>query len=643
VAESVCLVRGGKAEFSVEVRPPQDAAGVREALSELAIHLEACLAAPVPWFDRTQPQPPARIVLSLDPCAGLEREEYRIRAGHGAVTLLASTPAAMGHAVHDFLERAFGVRWLWPGMAGTVTPRARDVSWPVGETTHKPDWAWRRLWLGGAFWREDDCWLAEVKQGGVRPATLAELEQWQARNRLGGLDIADGHRWAQICPPLEYGHAQPEYFALVHGKRDTALHDGKHGNQPCTTNPAVIRHTADYIKAQFRARPGLDGFSLAVNDGLGFCECESCKALDAWAGAGQRQDSAFDALTREDGGVPGASPGHVAITDRMLRFANDVAALVTEEFPNKLLLVLIYSVYRTPPRRVKLAPNVIAQFCTMTWSHAAPALRDRELEVLEALCARTDTRGVYDYFVNGANGSMPRGFARVFWRSAQRYHALGCRYFATQAGLDFALGGLAYYAAARLLWNTSQDFDAVFDDYCVSGFGPAAPQVKRFLLAFMDRWEESEGGARLPVKEMVLQAPLLYPGAWRAARRAELAEASRLCGGDDDASLRVAFLAEGLDFLDLLCETGVAAQDLLALGAPPKGGLDWPGWIASHPGAAPAVREAVERWRRLTGWVDAHRDGFWFSAMWFDYQRRVRAGLLGAWFETLAATVGAAS
>jgi len=641
VAESVWLVRDGKAEFRVEVWPPQDAEGIREALTELVIHLEACLAAPVPWFDRLAPAPGARLVLRSSPAAGLGREEYRITAEPGVVTLLASTPTAMTHAVHDFLERAFGVRWLWPGMTGTVTPRARDVAWPLGETTHKPDWAWRRLWVGGAFWREDDCWLAELKKGGVRPGTLAELELWQKRNRLGGLRIADGHRWAQICSPLEYGPTHPEYFALINGARDTALHDGKHGNQPCTTNPDVIRHTADYIKAQFRARPELDGFSLAVNDGMGFCECDACKALDAWAGAAKRQDGVFDDLTREDTAAPGAVAGCPAITDRMLRFANDVAAQVAREFPDKLLLVLIYSVYRTPPRRVKLAPNVIAQFCTMTWSHAAPAIHDREIAVLEALAAWTQERGVYDYFVNGANGSMPRGFARVFWRSAQKYYALGCRHFASQAGLDFSTGGLAYYAAARLLWNTRQEFDAVFEDYCASGFGPAAPQVRRYFQAFMDRWEEAEGGARLGAKEMVLQAPLLYPGAWRAARRAELDEALRVCG-DDDASLRVAFLAEGLDFLDLLCEAGVAAQDLLALGAP-SDGAEWRGWLASRPEAAAKAREAVDRWRKLTGWVDTHRDGFWFSAMWFDYQRAARGGLLGGWFQKLAAAAGETS
>ena len=47
--------------------------------------------------------------------------------------------------------------------------------------------------------------------------------------------------------------------------------------------------------------------------------------------------------------------------------------------PDKLLLLtLVYGPYRTPPRRVRLHPNLIAQFCTMTFSHTDDAVYEKE-------------------------------------------------------------------------------------------------------------------------------------------------------------------------------------------------------------------------------------------------------------------------
>ena len=626
------LVQDGTPRFCVEVRPSQDAEAVRDAVEELVEHLDRVLDAPLVWFDRrAEGLPPVRLTLELDVLADLGREAFEVEATRERLRVRARTAAGLEHGVHFLLDRAFGVRWLWPGESGTVLPRAENVTWPLGSEVHEPAWAWRRLWLGGAFWREDDPYLAELKYGRVRPETLRELTRWQRRNRLGGLRIADGHRWAEICSPLVYGEDHPEYFALVAGERDTRYLDGKHGNQPCTANPDVTRLTADYIKAQFRAKPELDGFSLAANDGKGFCECDACRAIDDWAGPGGHESTDLDATTAEGPGVH-ARGTERALTDRMLRFANDVAEKVTEEFPDKLLLVLVYSLYRTPPKRVKLHPNVIAQFCTSTWSYVSEDIYAREMDILSGLAAYTEKRGIYDYFVNGANGAMPRGFARALHRALRGFHERGCRYFATQAGLDFATGGFAYFLAARCLWDADLTFEDVLDDYCASGFGAGADAVRRFLTVYMRRWEETGAGKELGEKGMEALTPKLYPAAWRLARRAELEEAFALCGGPE--AERVRFLREGLDFLDLLCEACEGVARLKAASAP-----DEPEAIAAWAATTPdrqTVADALLSRKRMLDWMDAYRDGFHVTAMWFEYQRLCRHGALGEWMEAAA-------
>ena len=55
---------------------------------------------------------------------------------------------------------------------------------------------------------------------------------------------------------------------------------------------------------------------------------------------------------------------------------------------------------------------------------------------------------------------------------------------------NWATQGLNYYVVARLHWNPEQDVNAIVDDYCQAGFGPAARSVRRYfdgLEALMDK------------------------------------------------------------------------------------------------------------------------------------------------------------
>src|SRR5262249_44554519 len=46
---------------------------------------------------------------------------------------------------------------------------------------------------------------------------------------------------------------------------------------------------------------------------------------------------------------------------------------------------------------------------------------------------------------------------------------------------NWATQGLNYYVVARLHWNPEQDVDAIVDDYCKAGFGPAAKSVRKYF------------------------------------------------------------------------------------------------------------------------------------------------------------------
>lgn len=622
------LIDDGRILFAICIDPPQDAEAIKGAVAELINHLPKG----VEWESVIPERPDKfRLILHFSPLLELEAEEFRIEATTQTITLMARTPRAMEYAVYYFLENALAIRWLWPGTSGTVIPQIRNATWEMKTVSEKPDWHWRQLWLGGAFWKENDPWSAEIRYGGVSIERLDELALWQKRNRLGGLKVSDGHRWSQICSPHKYGESHPEYFALINGVRDNHYYDGKHDNQPCTTNPQVVALVVNYICAYFRSRPELEAFSFAINDGEGFCECPACIEFDSNEDVNVRSN--FD-LTVEE--LSSQKQREKKVTNRMITFANQVAELTAKEFPDKKLLFLLYNSYRSS-QTVSFHHNIIAQFCTRSWANNDKEIAESEEIILKNATKHASMTGIYDYFINGAAGSFPRGFSRIFADSLRRYHKIGCRYFATQAGLDFSVNGFNYYLASRLLWRTADDVEDILKDYCNSGFGDAASSIYLYHQAFTEVWESSKIDRN---SELELVAGEFYPSAWRIERAKELQQARMLASNNRDILERVDFLASGLQFLELFCEACQPIALLLKRQAPNLMIVtDRCKWLRdcqsaveqTMPDERVSIYKAIER---LNDWISANANNFIIATMWHRYWDAVRGSLLSSILST---------
>lgn len=619
------LIKNKKANFCLRVYPPQEAEAIKDALFELAAHLEKLLPEKIDWFMRGSKADKENIlILEIDYGLDFGKEEFAIEVTDHELKLKARTPIAMQHAVYFLLENTFGFRWLWPGKSGVVIPKLQDIELEEGITRHKPDWVWRRIWLGGAFYKEDDPLLAELKYGKVGPETMQELELWQKRNLLGGERLADGHRWSQICDPEKLGKTKPELFALVDGHRDCDYHDGKHLNQPCTTNPETIAIATDYIRNYFTSRPEMDGISITLNDGSGFCECKNCLEFDKQFSVQEKEEDEFDKTTNEYNG-PGAGNCPKSLTDRMFAFANQIAEKVDIEFPDKKLIFLMYNAYRKPPQKIILHKNIIAQFCTRTWANNRPEVFESETKMLREFKDYTHHMGIYDYYINGKNGSLPRGFGRILDKSLNYYFEAGCRYFATQASLDFATAGFLYYFTAKKLWDIKIDFKTALADYCKTGFGKASEDIKKYIVAFHDCWENNPELSTLRyVEEM---AAKLYPSKWREQREIELANALAKTPPESPERRRVGFIKKGLDYLNLYCDTAKAMLTIHNLGVPIfttcfSTVKEWQDPIREK--SADIDKEVLNKFivlhKQYLKWFNNHRNDFIISAMWQNYQ-----------------------
>ncbi len=477
-----------------------------------------------------------RLGLSLD---GIGAGGILLKSAGNTIALLGRDDGSSGkrkdstsHAVFNFLE-TLGCRNLWPGETGKVVPKKPAITVADLDVRFTPPIGQRNI-------RFTDGQARGVAQGLVSlgstlddyhkakdAASKTESEGgWGAWNGLGGnIGIVGGAAGGGLRGGWEeHGKAHPGWFALqADGTRDQSK--AKERWRLCVSNPGLIEHVANDIIARVGGK-AQNAISLCPNDGgySSFCMCDACKALDAPNGAKIKL-----LQFAHVGGAERTEVDCVALSDRYVHYWNAIAERVTKVVPAQIFLVEAYSYYSDPPVRENLHPNLVLRYVPNS--------------------------------ADGWKGWEAAGAKRVYWRpnnlhSGYRDGILSPRarensathsYLAAHGMLatdmdsiynNWATQGLHYYAMARLSWNPAQDFDALLDDYCKTGFGAGAEQVKKYFLL-------AEKGVVLGVGKGVL--PQVSPETINALR-ASLVAASKATEKDAPSHRRVAFLRAGLEF-----------------------------------------------------------------------------------------------
>jgi hypothetical protein len=444
-------------------------------------------------------------------------------------------PDGTRYAVTTFLEDKLGVRYLWPGESGKVVPKQETISVDDFEHRFTPKLGQRRIRSMGYHDRlqvglDNLGFTKEEYQQSIVDANRLKTEspEWFGWQRLGGtLNMNGGHAFTQMW--AKYGKDHPDWFALqADGSRDMSKNPDR--ARLCTSNAELIDAIAKEKIAELKANPHLLGVSVGPNDGgrPSFCTCPKCAALDSPKG---RKVMLWDFSkgTRRDF-------EHVSLTDRMTAFWNGIAEKVAKEYPDKFLVVDAYSAYAAPPVERRLHPNLVVRFAPL--GYHSDAYRKESLADWDGWSKAA--KHIYfrpNLMLTGRRDGMPYLYAHKF--------AEDFRYLAAHGmmGTDFdscthnwATQGLNYYVVARLHWNPEQTADAVIDDYCKAGFGPAAKSVRRYF----DRLESllNESAAK------DAKAVSAFTPAALTALRKELEQARKDASGD-------AAVLKRLDFLDL--------------------------------------------------------------------------------------------
>jgi len=353
---------------------------------------------------------------------------YCLKTQGNHLLLAGESPDSTRFAVTHYLER-LGCRWFMPNPWGEIVPERKTISLDGWDVREEPDFVYRNVW------------------GFVPPA----------RARLGGMNLPNRHDWQHV-PPDEYFKDHPEYYALRDGER-------RPGSWMCTTHPDVARLFAEAYIA--KAKQGVRADTISPPDGRGFCQCDRCRALDV-----------------PDYVEP--SSGTISMSDRYVRFFDDVGRRVAAEAPDLLLSFYCYSDYTMPPKTIdRASSNLCAwvttiRFCRLHGIHNSHCeSRHRYLQIVEGWSKLMRT-ACYDYNYNLAEVTVPISKISYFRDNIPFLKQTGCWGINLESMAAWNLYGPHTYLASRLMWDADADADAILDDYYTKLFGDAAPHVERY-------------------------------------------------------------------------------------------------------------------------------------------------------------------
>ena len=462
-----------------------------------------------------------------------------VRGDAQSIVLVGTIDMGTKFAVYDFLDRFLGVRWFLPGRLFEVVPRHDRLVLNDCGIRELPALSGRKM--GGAIGIQRSADEADPQFGtpyldysdpkGVRVDTSRRdsvAARWGVRNlqsvdgRLS--DAFHGHHMGRIFTGYWF-REHPEYFPeryRVEGARPPV---GAAGWQPCTSEPGTVEVALDWGRDFYRKNPHhWAWFSLGINDGGGWCNCDRCLALDE---------------------PRGSFRNFPVRTDRFLKFVRQVAEPMHDEFPGRKICLLLYSTLFLPPADMqKLPPNVVGVITRDAFQYHDPAYLEQDLEQdrawLEVLNGQLYR---YDYLHFGS--LTPRYYPHRMADDIRRMRDIGYQGVLAEDITAWPTVGPLYYVASKLWWNPDREVDALIDEFHATLYGPAAAP----MAAYWDRHEKVWLKKR-PGRWFEALGDLPYEAAMYSDEDLEFldrqfVEAYRFAGDDDRIRQRIRFFEGG--------------------------------------------------------------------------------------------------
>jgi len=424
----------------------------RLAAEELRNHVELISGAVLPIVSESEAVPKGQIPIRIGQAAPEALQATLTKQSKNISSfLLAVTPQEINirgvgsegtlFGVYELLEQ-MGVRWYYPGEEGRVLPRSKDLAVREQETLQVPSFDFRVL------------------------QNVASSGPWSRRARLGGNARSTG---AHGIPPFmgkmkaELFEAHPEYRGLVDGERK--------GRQICVGNPEVlalaVEATREIIRKQLAEDPTNVYVGMGPDDGVGYCECPKCLALD---------QGVFDPLV-----------GSTSMTDRYIWFFNQILEQLEDEFPNLHLVWYIYASHMMPPK-IEPNPRIVGVFAPISLDRIRgmdnPMSPDRYILrwLIDSWSATKPNEMYYrGYYNNLACPQFPFSQVDRIRSETPVYREKGINVMRVEViAASWSVCTPSLYLATRMMWNSDTDVDALLNEFYELFYGPASGPMKEY-------------------------------------------------------------------------------------------------------------------------------------------------------------------
>lgn len=252
-------------------------------------------------------------------------------------------------------------------------------------------------------------------------------------------------------------------------------------SQPCLTDPEMLRRAKASVREVLKNDPNCDIVSVSQNDNQNYCKCERCAAIDA-----------------EEGSHMGT----------LLRFVNEIADDIKDDYPHVVVDTLAYQYTRKPPKITKPRPNVCIRLCSIECCFCHPLSDDTcgkngpfytDIVGWNEICNRIY---IWDYVTN----------FRVYIPTFPNLSVLrdNMRFYATHhvrgmypegphnARVSGEFAELKSYLLAKLMWNpymSAEEYSTHIDEFMKAYYG----EGWKYLRAYVDLMESMTKGRHMGI------------------------------------------------------------------------------------------------------------------------------------------------
>ena len=397
---------------------------------------------------------PSQAMLASE--VGFDTQEYgeedlRIVVRKGNIAIAGGRPRGTLYGVYTFLEDYFGVRFLTADHTHVPPVGSWRVVGPVDRIYHPPV---VMRWSCYGETNRDPTFAARLRNNTVT--------QDPELGGVSGVTLINHSFYRQIDSKT-YGTEHPEYYCEIGGKRLASVKSDAYDNEPCLTNPDVLRIVTAAVLKEIEQNPSRRNVSVSQNDNDKYCRCANCAAID------------------EREGMPMGS---------LLTFVNAVADEVAREHPDVLVGTLSYWYSRKPPKSIKPRPNGQIQLCSIECC-LIHAIDDPNCPQNVQFCQDmrnwgrlTDNVSIWNYNTNFMNYLLPCPNLRVIEPNVRFFvanHAIGVFMQAAGDAQSAELSDLRNYMIGNLIWDPSRSGEKLMAEFLTLHYGNAAAPIRRYI------------------------------------------------------------------------------------------------------------------------------------------------------------------